>query len=218
MELRILKCLLVALLGIQAYFALTPALAQSTSSAQTNRSNQISGDQSVDPQISLLDLGETESRIMRAADELRTEFNRKVYNSVDEYLMNPEGYPNMYVQPDRSDFKALPPRKKWVDYAIAQLHHLVNIQDSEVAEASSLAGQSTATKVQFEILSDNCKQVDTQVQALATLSQSAGSAQNSSPGYDRTKMLETIQALKDEASGLESIRKRLLRITKDKSS
>ena len=213
---RVYKYLLGAVLGIQTCFALTPTLAQSSSSEQTNQPNQISGDQSFDPQTSLLDLGETESKIMRAADELRVEFNRKVYNSVDEYLMNPMGYPNMYVQPDRSDLKTLPPRKKWVDYAIAQLTHLAHIQDSEVAGASSLPGQSTATKVQCEILKDNSKQVDAQVQALTSLSQSPGGAQNPSPVYNRTEMLETIQALKDEASGLESIRKRLLRISKDK--
>ena len=66
-----------------------------------------------------------------------------------------------------------------------------------------------------EILQDNMQQVDEQYAHLNSLTNPSSTDAKGQPNYDKTAITKAAQALKDETSGMNELRKRLLRQLKD---
>jgi hypothetical protein len=64
-------------------------------------------------------------------------------------------------------------------------------------------------------MQDNLQQVDEQYARLDSLTRPATMDERGQPNYDKVAITKAAQALKDETSGLNEIRKRLLRQLKE---
>lgn len=168
----------------------------------------------------LHDLVDTLKKTYNAAQSLQSECNR-TYNAdaLDNMIMDPwmEGQPGLaHVQPPfPGALKALPPRKKWVDYDEAQITQLLRMLTNEVNAIGPASTIDTSIKVTVEIMQDNLQQVDEQYARLDSLTRPATMDDRGQPNYDKAAITKAAQALKDETSGLNEIRKRLLRQLKE---
>jgi hypothetical protein len=174
----------------------------------------------VDPKLienSLRDLGDTLKKVYSAANSLQAECNR-VYNAdaLDNVIMDPwmEGQPGLahvIPPPFPGALKPLPARKKWIDYDQNQITQLLKILTTEVNGISGASSIDTSIRVSVEIVQDNLQQVDAQYARLNALTNPSSLDDKGQPAYDKAAISKAAQALKDEASGLNEIRKRLLR-------
>lgn len=168
----------------------------------------------------LHDLVDTLKKTYSAAQSLQSECNR-TYNAdaLDDMIMDPwmEGQPGLaHVQPPfPGALKALPARRKWVDHDEAQITQLLRMLTTEVNAIGPAASIDTSIKVTVEIMQDNMQQVDEQYARLDALTRPATMDERGQPNYDKVAITKAAQALKDETSGLNEIRKRLLRQLKD---
>ncbi len=168
----------------------------------------------------LHDLVDTLKKTYNAAQSLQSECNR-TYNAdaLDDMIMDPwmEGQPGLaHVQPPfPGALKALPARRKWVDHDESQITQLLRILTTEVNAIGPAASIDTSIKVTVEIMQDNLQQVDEQYARLDSLTRPATMDERGQPNYDKVAITKTAQALKDETSGLNEIRKRLLRQLKE---
>ncbi|HEY9730476.1 MAG TPA: hypothetical protein V6C89_01100 [Drouetiella sp.] len=174
----------------------------------------------------LHDLVDTLKKVYNAAQSLQSECNR-TYNAdaLDNVIMDPwmagePGLANVMSPPFPGALKALPARKKWVDYDQTQITHLLRMLTNEVNNIGAASSIDTSLKVTVEILQDNLQQVDEQYAHLNSLINPSTVDAKGQPNYDKTAITKTAQALKDETSGMNELRKRLLRqlkeVTKDK--
>ncbi len=168
----------------------------------------------------LHDLVDTLKKTYNAAQSLQSECNR-TYNAdaLDNMIMDPwmEGQPGLaHVQPPfPGALKALPARKKWVDYDEAQITQLLRMLTNEINAIGPASSIDTSIKVTVEIMQDNLQQVDEQYARLDSLTRPATMDDRGQPNYDKAAITKAAQALKDETSGLNEIRKRLLRQLKE---
>lgn len=174
----------------------------------------------------LHDLVDTLKKVYNAAQSLQSECNR-TYNAdaLDNVIMDPwmagePGLANVMSPPFPGAIKALPARKKWVDYDQTQITHLLRMLTNEVNNIGAASSIDTSLKVTVEILQDNLQQVDEQYAHLNSLINPSTVDAKGQPNYDKTAITKTAQALKDETSGMNELRKRLLRqlkeVTRDK--
>jgi hypothetical protein len=161
--------------------------------------------------------------VYTAAQNLQSECNR-VYNAdaLDNVIMDPwmEGQPGLahvIPPPFPGALKALPARKKWVDYDQTQITQLLRMLTNEVNTIGTASSLDSSIKVTVEILQDNLQQVDEQYAHLNSLTNPSTVDAKGQPNYDKTAITKTAQALKDETSGMNEIRKRLLRQLKEVS-
>jgi hypothetical protein len=171
----------------------------------------------------LHDLVDTLKKVYNAAQNLQSECNR-VYNAdaLDNVIMDPwmEGQPGLahvIPPPFPGALKALPARKKWVDYDQTQITQLLRMLTNEVNTIGTASSLDSSIKVTVEILQDNLQQVDEQYAHLNSLTNPSTVDAKGQPNYDKTAITKTAQALKDETSGMNEIRKRLLRQLKEVS-
>ncbi|RTL35597.1 MAG: hypothetical protein EKK48_28300 [Candidatus Melainabacteria bacterium] len=169
----------------------------------------------------LRDLFDTIKKVSHAAQNLQSECNRS-YNAdaIDNLVMDPwmtgePGLMNVMPPPFPGALKPLPARKKWIDYDQNQITQLLRILTNEVNALGGAASIDSSIKVTIEILQDNMQQVDEQYARLTALTNPSTSDAKGNPNYDKTAITRTAQALKDEASGMNEIRKRLLRQLKE---
>jgi len=199
----------------------TTSTAVSTTAARTTPSTTVSAPDPKAIEEQLRDLADTLKKVYNAAQSLQSECSR-VYNAdaMDNMLMDPwmEGQPGLthvIPPPFPGALKALPARKKWVDYDQNQITQLLRILTSEVNAIGTASLIDTSIKVTVEILQDNLQQVDEQYARLNSLTNPSTTDDRGQPNYDKHAIAKTAQALKDETSGLNEIRKRLLRQLKD---
>lgn len=169
----------------------------------------------------LRDLFDTLKKISHAAQNLQSECNR-TYNAdaVDNLVMDPwmtgePGLLNALPPPFPDALKQLPARKKWIDYDQNQITQLLRILTNEVNALGGAASIDSSIKVTIEILQDNMQQVDEQYARLTSLTNPNSFDDKGNPNYDKKAITKTAQAFKDEASGMNEIRKRLLRQLKE---
>ena len=169
----------------------------------------------------LRDLTDTLKKTYNAAQNLQAECNR-VYNAdaLDNVIMDPwmEGQPGLahvIPPPFPGALKPMPARKKWVDYDQAQITQLLRMLTGEVNAIGAASSIDTSIKVTVEILQDNLQQIDEQYARLNSLTNPSTTDDKGQPNYDKASITKTAQALKDETSGLNEVRKRLLRQLKD---
>jgi hypothetical protein len=166
------------------------------------------------------DLGDTLKKLFNAAHSLQLECNR-VYNAdaIDDLVMNPwvaePGLANLPAQPFPGALKPMPPRKKWVNHDETQITQLLRILTDEINEIAPVAKLDTSLKVSVEIMQDNLQQADAQYARLDALTNPSSRDAQGQPIYDKVAMTRATQALKDETSGINEIRKRLLRQLKE---
>ncbi|MBS1955339.1 MAG: hypothetical protein JST89_14235 [Cyanobacteria bacterium SZAS-4] len=196
----------------------TPRLATTTSAVTTTTTPP-------DPKAiedQLHDLVDTLKKTYNAAQSLQAECNR-TYNAdaLDNMIMDPwmEGQPGLaHVQPPfPGALKPLPARRKWVDHDEAEITALLRMLTTEVNAIGPAANIDTSIKVTVEIMQDNMQQVDEQYARLDSLTRPATMDERGQPNYDKVAITKAAQALKDETSGLNEIRKRLLRQLKELS-
>lgn len=175
---------------------------------------------SVDPKAiesSLRDLGDTVKKVYRAATSLQSECNRAInLDAWDNVIMDPwsEGQPGLAAvepPPFPGAMKPVPARKKWVEYDQNQVTQLLKILTSEINEISGASTIDPTIRVNVEVMQDTLQQVDAQYGRLNALTHPSAVDAKGQPGYDKLAITKTAQALKDETSGLNEIRKRLLR-------
>ncbi len=171
----------------------------------------------------LHDLVDTLKKVYNAAQNLQSECNR-VYNAdaLDNVIMDPwmEGQPGLahvLPPPFPGALKPLPARKKWVDYDQNQLTQLLRMLTNEVNAIGGASSIDSSIKVTVEILQDNLQQVDEQYERLNALTNPTTLDSKGEPVYDKAGITKTAQALKDETSGMNEIRKRLLRQLKSRN-
>jgi ABC-type transporter Mla subunit MlaD len=154
----------------------------------------------------LRDLGETLQRISRVISQVEGEYNQHGAD-LDQLIMDPwmEGNPGLAPMVAHSG-PLLPPRQKWVSYSVAELSKLVGMLQGDLARFSQDSFSNDKVKVQFDVLNDTKTQLSTDCQNLVALTQTNLN--------DRISALKLCQALRDDASGMNEIRKRLLRLTK----
>lgn len=179
----------------------------------------------VDPEAikeQLHDLVDTLKKVYNAAQNLQSECNR-VYNAdaLDNVIMDPwmEGQPGLahvLPPPFPGALKPLPARKKWVDYDQNQLTQLLRMLTNEVNAIGAASSIDSSIKVTVEILQDNLQQVDEQYERLNAMTNPTTLDSKGEPVYDKAGITKTAQALKDETSGMNEIRKRLLRQLKNR--
>lgn len=169
----------------------------------------------------LHDLVDTLKKVYTAAQNLQAECSR-VYNAdaLDNIVMDPwmAGQPGLYnvmPPPFPGALKSLPARKKWIDHDQAQLTQLLRMLTNEVNAIGPASSIDSSIKVTVEILQDNMQQVDEQYARLNSLTNPSTTDAKGQPNYDKAAINKTAQALKDETSGMNEIRKRLLRQLKD---
>ncbi len=169
----------------------------------------------------LHDLVDTLKKTYNAAQNLQSECNR-TYNAdaLDNVIMDPwmEGQPGLahvIPPPFSGALKALPARKKWVDYDETQITQLLRMLTGEVNAIGAASSIDTSIKVTVEILQDNLQQIDEQYARLDSLTKPTTTDAKGQPNYDKAAITKTAQALKDETSGLNELRKRLLRQLKE---
>jgi hypothetical protein len=121
------------------------------------------------------------------------------------------GLAHVIPPPFPGALKPLPARKKWIDYDLNQITQLLKILTTEVNGISGAASMDTSIRVSVEILQDNLQQVDAQYARLNALTNPSTLDEKGQPIYDKVAISKVAQALKDETSGLNEIRKRLLR-------
>jgi hypothetical protein len=154
----------------------------------------------------LQDLGETLQRISHVISQVVGEYNQHGAD-LDQMIMDPwmEGNPGLAPMVAHSG-PLLPPRQKWVSYSVAELSKLIGMLQGDLARMSQNSPSNDKVKVQFEVLNDTKTQLSSDLQNLVALTQTNLN--------DRTSVLKLCQALRDDASGMNEIRKRLLRLTK----
>ncbi|CAN5397949.1 hypothetical protein BH10CYA1_BH10CYA1_00100 [soil metagenome] len=169
----------------------------------------------------LHDLVDTLKKTYNAAQNLQSECNR-TYNAdaLDNVIMDPwmEGQPGLarvMPPPFPGALKALPARKKWVDYDQAQITQLLRMLTGEVNAIGAASSIDTSIRVTVEIVQDNLQQIDEQYARLESLTKPTINDDKGQPNYDKAAITKTAQALKDETSGLNELRKRLLRQLKE---
>lgn len=194
--------------------ATTPAAAPATTPAATPAPDP----KAIEDQLH--DLADTLKKTYNAAQNLQSECNR-TYNAdaLDNMIMDPwmEGQPGLaHVQPPfPGALKPMPARRKWVDYDESQITQLLRMLTNEVNAIGPAASLDTSIKVNVEVMQDNLQQVDEQYARLDSLTRPATMDERGQPNYDKVAITRAAQGLKDETSGLNEIRKRLLRQLKE---
>ncbi len=204
----------------QTIAGVSPAVASPPSIAGLSPAVATPATTNVDPKLiesSLRDLGDTLKKTYSAATNLQSECNR-VYNAdaLDNVIMDPwmEGQPGLahvIPPPFPGALKPMPARKKWIDYDQNQITQLLKILTTEVNGISGASSIDTSIRVSVEIVQDNLQQVDAQYARLNALTNPSTLDDKGQPAYDKAAISKAAQALKDETSGLNEIRKRLLR-------
>lgn len=110
--------------------------------------------------------------------------------------------------------KPIPPRKKWVDYDMNQITELLKMLTTEVTQITGASPLSPQVKASIDVMQDTLHQEYAQYEKLLALSNPTTVGTKGEPVYDTMSITKAAQALKDEASGLNEIRKRLLRLVK----
>ncbi|HEY9677237.1 MAG TPA: hypothetical protein V6C76_04485 [Drouetiella sp.] len=165
----------------------------------------------------LRDLRDTLKRTYNAASSIQLECSR-AYNAdaIDDEIMDPwmagqPGLRNALPPPFPDALKPLPARKKWIDNDQAQITQLLKTLTAEINTVSTAASLDTDLKVSSEIMLDNLHQVDSQYSQLVSLTNTTAVDERGQPAYDKIGIARAAQGLKDETSGLNEIRKRMIR-------
>lgn len=203
--------------------ATTATTATTATSGVTNASTAASTSNAAataDPKVieeQLRDMGDTLKKTYNAANSLQSECSR-AYNAdaIDNVIMDPwmagqPGLANVIPPPFPGALKPLPPRKKWVDQDMTQLTQVLKILTTEINAVGAASSLDTSIKVSIEIMQDNLEQVDEQYARLNSLANPSTSDEKGLPNYDKIGMARAAQNLKDETSGINEIRKRLIR-------
>jgi hypothetical protein len=154
----------------------------------------------------LTSLTETLRRLAHATSQLQAQYNQHGPD-IDELIMDPvmSGNPGLTSWAATSG-PALPADPKWVAYSVTELNKLNGMLIEELLKIKQSSVPDDKMKVQLMVLDDSAEQLKSDCLRLQNLTQTNLN--------DRKDVLKICQSLKDDISGINEIRKRMIRLLK----
>jgi hypothetical protein len=197
--------------------AIADSISSGSSDASSNSSTASSGGDLKEAETRLANMSETMKRLLRAAAELKGEANHQGINQndeVDQFVLNP--YANFYAPGMNTTGKGplLPPRKKWVDYSMAELAKLLEVLHTEVSDLTSpqsalLSAHNNAITAQLDVLGDSYKLLGERYVDLQSVTKD--------PPYSNEAITRGTEFIKDGVAGMNECRKRVLHLVQEES-
>ncbi|HEY9868906.1 MAG TPA: hypothetical protein V6D08_07050 [Candidatus Obscuribacterales bacterium] len=156
-------------------------------------------------------MGECAHKLKRAALDMIGELQRQDLVVVSEPdVIGPiivPAVPNPSGMMPVGDY--LPPRKKWLDFYMAQMSQLIPLMQSELADTAIPADKKDAIKGPWGQMQSLVQDMQSHYKALQPLTQG--------PSFDRDAIGKEVLAIYDDVEELDKLRKQVFHIIKEKS-